>query len=198
MAIKDLLKIRAEKKSKKPNFVRQDVGYKKEVGSKYRRPKGYHSKMRLSLKGSEPLPSAGYRAPAKVRGLNPSGLNDILIFSVKDLSKITKADCVVIGSSVGLRSKIPILEKVIELKLNCNSDAKKTLDASKEKFETLKKARADKNAKRAKVEDKSKKSSKKESKVKDEKESKDSDTESDKTKKAKEAEKVLINKEKAI
>ena len=198
MDVKKLLEIRSTKKASKPRFIRQKAGHKVEVGTKYRKPRGYHSKMRLKHKGKGLMPSAGYRAPKLIRGTNESGLNEVLIYSVSDLSKVTKTDVVVVASSVGRRNKIAILEKAVELKLNVNVDASATIKDLKAEFEESKKSRSLKKSARVKVDTKVEKAKSSKKSNKSEKlDTKEEIKEDPKTMKKKQ-EKILIDKDKAM
>lgn len=198
--VKKLLEKRAEMKSKKPLFLRQNSGKIKEAKGKYRKPKGYQSKLRLKIKGKGILPSQGYRSPKEVRGLSKEGFSEVIVEKLSDLEKInSKEQVAIIGSKVGLKKRIQLLEKAKELKLNIKHE--KDLETLKKSFETLKKTREEKNKSRKIAS--SKKESKKESKEVESKEKKDDSLKSeDKTDEKKEIkkeqEKILIDKNKAI
>lgn len=117
--VKELLELRKQIKSKKPNFIRQDAHKKKRLGSKWRRPKGLHSKIRLNLRGRAKKVSKGYRSPKKVRYMHKSGLMPCVIRSFSDLKNIdAKKICLIISSSLGNKKRIAILKKAKELGLN--------------------------------------------------------------------------------
>ena len=64
------------------------------------------------------MPSIGYRTPRNLRGLHPSGYQDILVKNIvelEDLDPSTQAGR--ISSTVGTRKKITMLEKARELKI---------------------------------------------------------------------------------
>jgi hypothetical protein len=64
------------------------------------------------------LVKVGYKGPRKSRGLHPSGYNDILIFNVKDLTKINpKIDAVRIAHTVGNKKRIDIVTEATKLKM---------------------------------------------------------------------------------
>jgi large subunit ribosomal protein L32e len=83
--IKELLKLRAEIASRRPEFVRQESWRYKRLKPSWRKPKGIDSKMRLQVKGWPKIVKVGYRGPAAVRGLHPSGFRDVLVYNVSDL-----------------------------------------------------------------------------------------------------------------
>ncbi|WP_456482250.1 50S ribosomal protein L32e [Methanopyrus sp.] len=111
-----LLKLREELKRKKPKFRRQEWHRYKRLGEKWRRPKGRHSKMRRKLKSKPKMPNPGYGSPKKVRGLHPSGYEEVLVYNPKDLEKIDpKRQAARIASRVGKRKRQEILKKAEEL-----------------------------------------------------------------------------------
>ena len=106
------------RKTKKPNFKRQEWFRYKKLGESYRKPKGKTSKRRRYEARKPAMPSIGYRTPRNLRGLHPSGYQDILVKNIaelEDLDPSTQAGR--ISSTVGTRKKITILEKARELKI---------------------------------------------------------------------------------
>lgn len=104
-----------KKKRKKPKFVRQEASYVKALGKKWRRPKGNQSKQRMRRKARGKRPSPGYGSPKKIRGLHPSGFEEILVFSLNDLNDLDPKHHVCrVGSSVGKRKKLEIMKKANE------------------------------------------------------------------------------------
>lgn len=115
-----LLKLRKKLKSKKPEFLRtlwwKFPKFKNDP--KWRKPKGLDNKMRLRLKGYPPIVEVGYRGPAAVRGLHPTGLEPVLIHNEKELERLDPTKhIVVIASSVGLKKRLKILERARQLGL---------------------------------------------------------------------------------
>ena len=118
-SIKELLELRSQIKSRKPNFIRQDSHKQKKLGRKWRRPKGLHSKVRLKLKGRAKKVSKGYRSPKKVRHIHKSGLQQCIIRTMRDVEGLdAKKNCLVISSSLGNKKKIVILKKAKDLGFN--------------------------------------------------------------------------------
>ena len=74
--------------------------------------------MRKQVSGVPRLAKVGYKGPRKSRGLHPSGYNDILIFNLKDLTKIDpKVDAVRIAHTVGNKKRIEIVTEATKLKM---------------------------------------------------------------------------------
>ena len=142
-----LLSLRRHLKERKPNFIRQDVVRKKTLKIKWRRPKGMHSKMRLHQRGNLKLVTKGYKSPQEVRGMLRTGLFPVLVHNVKELVEInTKTQSAVIGSTVGLKLKLEIVKKAIELKINLEN-VKHPSEFLKEKTDALKNKKLQKESK---------------------------------------------------
>ena len=112
-----LLRTREKQKRKKPNFIREESWRYKRIGSSWRRPKGLDSKMRLKLKNRPKNVEVGYRSPRAVRGFHPSGFEEKLVFTVKNLDKVDPNQIVRIGHTVGSKKRLKIVEKAEELGL---------------------------------------------------------------------------------
>ncbi|RLF87345.1 50S ribosomal protein L32e [Thermococci archaeon] len=113
-----LLRIRAKLKRKKPKFLRQEWWRfpKFKNDPKWRRPKGIDSKMRLKLKGKARSPSIGWGSPRAVRGLHPSGYEEVLVHNVKELETIDPTrQAARIAGTVGKRKRLMIIERAKEL-----------------------------------------------------------------------------------
>jgi len=173
--MKKLLELR--KSQRKPKFIRQDAHKKKRVGTKWRRPKGIQSKMRLKLKGYRRSISTGYKAPVAVRGLHKSGLLPIRIDTLTKLDTIDKEkQGIIIAKQVGLRKKVLIIKqaqtmgiRILNIK-NIEDILKKTKELQ-EKKKDLKQEKKDKKNKKKDVKEKKKKTEEeKEEETKKEKE----------------------------
>jgi len=97
-------------------FKRQEYARYKKLGEKWRRPRGKTSKMRRYEKGKPAMPAIGYRRPRDQRGLHPSGYEDILVSSMRELEELDpEKQAARIASTVGARKKTLMLEKAREL-----------------------------------------------------------------------------------
>ena len=108
----------SSRKKKKPRFIRRDYAKRKNLGKKWRRPKGIDNKLRLKIKGHGKKVSQGYRSTKKTRGLNKSGLREVLINSSTALSNLKENQIPVISKTVGLKKRIEIVKKAKELNLS--------------------------------------------------------------------------------
>lgn len=100
------LRLRRRMSDKRPRFLRDEWFRHPRLGMIWRKPQGDHSKMRTHWRYRTNVPSVGYRGPADVRGLHPSGFEEVLVHNpgqVKSLDPDRQA--VRIGSGVGLRKR---------------------------------------------------------------------------------------------
>jgi len=90
----------------KPQFNRQDYHKKKRTPSSWRRPRGDLSKQRRGIDGKGDTVEAGFRTPTEVRGLHPSGFEEVHVHNVADLDGVDPdTQAVRIGSTVGARKR---------------------------------------------------------------------------------------------
>jgi large subunit ribosomal protein L32e len=95
----------------KPQFNRQDYHKKKRTPTSWRRPRGGLSKQRRGIKGKGAKVEAGYRTPTEVRGLHPSGFEEVRVENPDDLEGVDgDRQAVRIGSTVGGRKRERIEE----------------------------------------------------------------------------------------
>ncbi|MBE0521008.1 MAG: 50S ribosomal protein L32e [Candidatus Methanoperedenaceae archaeon] len=115
---KRLMNVRKKQKGRKPSFRRTDSHKKKRVPESWRKPIGLHNKKRIGIKGKGALVQAGYGSPAAVRGLHPSGFEEILVNNLKDLETIdVETKAARIARTVGTKKRIMMEEKAVELGL---------------------------------------------------------------------------------
>jgi large subunit ribosomal protein L32e len=108
---------RRAKKAVQPAFRRHEWWRYKRLGGKHaswRLPRGLHSKTRRHWGYRPPVVSIGYRGPAEVRGLHPSGFEEVLVFNPADLAGVDKAtQAARVGGTVGGR-KAKLIEAEAE------------------------------------------------------------------------------------
>jgi large subunit ribosomal protein L32e len=64
------------------------------------------------------MPSIGYGAPRELRGLHPSGLKEVVVYTPRELERVDpKKEAVKIASTVGKKKRIEILRRAEELKI---------------------------------------------------------------------------------
>ena len=95
----------------KPQFNRQDYHKKKRTPTSWRAPRGQLSKQRRGIKGKGDTVEAGFRSPTAVRGLHPSGFEEVQVHNVDDLEGVDgDSQAARIGSTVGARKRERIEE----------------------------------------------------------------------------------------
>lgn len=115
---KELLKLRKQVKSHKPDFVREESWRYKRVKPNWRKPKGIDSKMRRRKKGWPKIVRIGYRGPKVARYLHPSGYYDKLVHNVNELKNLdSEKDAARIAAAVGGRKRKEIIERAKSLKI---------------------------------------------------------------------------------
>ena len=113
-----LLKVRKKQKSKKPNFVQADQHKKKRLKNYWRRPRGLQSKKRRHILGKGEMARVGYGSPVAVKGLHPSGFQDVLMSKVQDLDELDPStQAVRIARTVGQRKRMEIVNRARSLGL---------------------------------------------------------------------------------
>ncbi len=115
-ALRRLLGLRAETSRRRPEFLRQEWYRYQRLGLVWRRPRGMDSKRRRRFQGRAPVVRVGYRGPAAVRGLHPSGFQEVVVHRPQDLEGLDpKRQAARVAGSVGTRKRMEIEEKADEL-----------------------------------------------------------------------------------
>ena len=111
-----LLKLKLQRRIKKPDFRRHDSHKKKRFDDRWRRPRGRHNKLRKKIKGKGALVSIGYGTPSILRGRHPSGFEEMLIHNPKELEGLDPSrHAIRIARTVGLKKRLEI-ESIAEEK----------------------------------------------------------------------------------
>ena len=113
---KRLLRIKNRQARKRVEFHRQEWFRYKKFDDSWRKPRGKHSKLRQHWAERPPVVDAGFRGPRVVRGLHPSGFQDILVHNVKELEALDPLrQAARIASSVGAKKREMIEKRASEL-----------------------------------------------------------------------------------
>lgn len=157
MAIEKLIEARKQVKKRKPTFKRvQSHQFAKLSEEKWRRPKGKGNKVRRMRKGKPSRPTVGLKAPSLVKGFNKQGMKEVIVYNVTDLDLIKeKHEVATLGSNVGGRKKLEILNKAKEMKVSFSNV--KDIDVA---IKSLTKEKKDEKKKTKKVLEPSKKDEK--------------------------------------
>jgi large subunit ribosomal protein L32e len=117
MADEKMRLIRA-RNGKRATFKRQCIHQKKKLDDVWRRPRGLQSKQRKQIRAKGRLPKPGFGGPAAVRGLHPSGYEEVLVFAPVDLEGLNaETQGVRVAATVGNRKREIIQEKALGLGL---------------------------------------------------------------------------------
>ncbi|MBI2971957.1 MAG: hypothetical protein HYY37_06055 [Candidatus Aenigmarchaeota archaeon] len=100
-------------------FKTQDYHRLKRLGTRWRKPKGRHSKQRVRKPGSGIKASAGYRTPRETR-YSVRGYSVAMVANEADLERVKAMDkkAIIIASSIGSRKTAVLGAKAKELGLH--------------------------------------------------------------------------------
>ncbi len=164
--LKDLLEKRKRIKQKKPKFDMQDAHKKGRLKTKWKKPRGIDSKMRLRLRGYNKSVEPGYGSAKEVRGLDKTGLMPVWVSALKDIESIDKEkQGIIIKSTVGKKKRVGLINKAKEtgIRILNIKDTEKYIKDIEEAMKKRKEARSKKEKK--KTEKKEDKKEKKEDKL---------------------------------
>ncbi|MGI0070992.1 MAG: 50S ribosomal protein L32e [Thermoplasmata archaeon] len=108
-----LLTLRRSIDRRRPIFGRQAANRYWRIGrdGAWRRPRGLQSKQRRHYGYRAEIVSIGYRSPAAVRGLVPSGFRPVIVNTPRDLERIDpKTEAAIIARGVGTRRRLALEE----------------------------------------------------------------------------------------
>ncbi|MBT6774545.1 50S ribosomal protein L32e [Candidatus Woesearchaeota archaeon] len=171
-----LLELKKKNKKSRSKFVVKESKFSARVKSRWRFPRGKHSKVRQMHKGRPTLVSAGFRSPRAVRGLHSSGLEFATVNNVKELMTLNPEKQGALISKIGNKKKLDLLKLALEKKIAV-LNVKNVADAIKkieDSFSARKKLKEEKTkVKGKKEEDKKKRAEEKKKKEEGEKQSKE-------------------------
>jgi len=113
-----LLATRRYLDDKRPRFVRQAAHRYARIGrdGAWRRPRGLQSKQRRHYGYRSQIVRVGYRSPAAVRGLVPSGFRPVLVRNRADMDGLdARRDAAIIARTVGTRRRLVLEEEARRL-----------------------------------------------------------------------------------
>ncbi|MFA5313859.1 MAG: 50S ribosomal protein L32e [Methanomassiliicoccales archaeon] len=114
--MKAMLELRDEINDRRPPFLRQEWHRYQKLEGKWRKPRGIHSKMRRHYGYRPTIVSIGFRGPTMVRGLHPSGFEEVMVFNPSQLEALdAKLQAARIGGTVGAKKRKDIISKADEI-----------------------------------------------------------------------------------
>ena len=111
MEQKRLIELRKKINKKRPSFRRVESWRYVRVKDSWRKARGIDSRTRIKSKSGVKSPSAGYRGPKKVRGLHPSGFEEVRVEVIDDLKNLNnKKHAIKISTKLGIKKRIKLIE----------------------------------------------------------------------------------------
>ena len=111
MEQKRLIELRKKINKKRPSFRRVESWRYKRVKDSWRKARGIDSRTRIKSKSGIKSPSAGYRGPKKVRGLHPSGYEEVRVHNINDLKGLNnKKHAIKVSTKLGIKKRIGVID----------------------------------------------------------------------------------------
>ncbi|MFX0007671.1 MAG: 50S ribosomal protein L32e [Promethearchaeota archaeon] len=108
---KRLLELRKRINKKRPSFRRVESWRYKRVSDSWRKARGIDSNTRKKKKSGIKSPTVGYRNPKKIRGLHPSGYEEVRVTTFQDLKSLNKNQhAIKISSRLGSKKRIALID----------------------------------------------------------------------------------------
>ncbi|GGP21262.1 50S ribosomal protein L32e [Thermocladium modestius] len=110
-----LIRLRLLMERREPKWMRMNSWLNRKLQGAWRRPKSLDNKIKKQRKGYPPLVKSGYGKPKLVRGLHPTGYEEVIVHNVKELDSIDpRRQAIRIARTIGLRKRIEIIRKATE------------------------------------------------------------------------------------
>jgi len=107
----NLIELRKKMKKKRPDFKRVESWRYKRVKDSWRKARGIDSQTRKKTKSGVKSPNVGYRTPKEIRGLHPSGYEEVRVITKNDLEGLDpKKHALKISGRLGTRKRIPLID----------------------------------------------------------------------------------------
>ena len=111
MEQKRLIELRKKINKKRPSFRRVESWRYKRVPDSWRKARGIDSQTRKKTKSGLKSPSKGYRGPKKVRGLHPSGYEEVSVHNIDDLKDLNnKKHAIKVSTKLGIKKRINVID----------------------------------------------------------------------------------------
>ncbi|WOF15501.1 50S ribosomal protein L32e [Methanoplanus sp. FWC-SCC4] len=116
--VDDKIRLIRARNAQRATFKRQGLSRKKKLEDTWRRPRGLQSKQRKQYRAKGRHPRSGFGSPKAVRGMHPSGYEEVLVFNIADLEGLnSEIQAIRIAAAVGNKKRASIQEKAAELTL---------------------------------------------------------------------------------
>ena len=108
---KKILEIKQKMNKKRPSIRRVESWRYKRVKDSWRKARGIDSQTRKKTKSGVRSPSVGYRTPKEIRGIHPSGFEEVRVTSIDDLKGLNnKKHGIKISGRLGARKRIALID----------------------------------------------------------------------------------------
>ena len=108
---KRLMELRKDIKKKRPSFRRVESWRHVRVKDPWRKARGIDSQTRMKTRSGVRSPGKGYRAPKKVRGIHPSGYEEVRVETIKDIENLNnKKHALKISSNLGAKKRMTLID----------------------------------------------------------------------------------------
>ncbi len=108
---KRLIEQRKRINKKRPSFRRVESWRYKRVKNSWRKARGIDSQTRKKTKSGVKSPTVGYRNPKKIRGLHPSGFEEVRVTTIQDLKNLNKNHhAIKISGKLGAKKRINLID----------------------------------------------------------------------------------------
>lgn len=106
-----LIELRKKMKRKHPKFRRVESWRYKRVKDSWRKARGIDSQTRKKTKSGVRSPGIGYRTPKAIRGIHPSGFEEVNVNQISQLAELNpKIHAIKIASRLGARKRVKLIE----------------------------------------------------------------------------------------
>jgi len=131
-----LLKIRKQMAKKRPEFQAPESWRYRRIRQRWRKPTGIDNKMRTNEKGWPRSANVGWGGPQAIRGLHPSGREEIIVNNIADLYKVdSKTQVARLSGRIGKRKRALILEEADKHGIRVLNRGSEKMSADFEKLE---------------------------------------------------------------
>jgi large subunit ribosomal protein L32e len=133
---KRLMRLKKNISKKRPKFSKFESWRLVRLKDYWRRPTGIDNKMRQKRKGWPKSVKVGYGSPRAVRDLHPSGMEEVAVFNVGDLTIVDPETQVArIGGSVGAKKRSAIVAEAENLGIRVLNPGEIQLEEGEEEYE---------------------------------------------------------------